>query len=154
MAAQRGNNGQITSYHYDANGRLAQITDASGGTTQLGYDRRGNLIQRSDPLGQSTWFGYDPLNRLTSVVDPRGKTTSYVYDGLGLLRSQSSPDTGTFCHGDQPSIADICLVAQVANNQRYSLDMAPYPVISRINAACLELPAFRRAAPANQPDAE
>ena len=66
----------------------------------------------------------------------------------------SSPETGTFCHGDRPGIADICLVAQVANNQRYSLDMAPYPVISRINAACLELPAFRRAAPANQPDAE
>lgn len=66
----------------------------------------------------------------------------------------SSPDTGTFCHGERPGIADICLVAQVANNQRYSLDMTPYPVISRINAACLALPAFRRAAPTNQPDAE
>jgi maleylpyruvate isomerase len=66
----------------------------------------------------------------------------------------SSPDTGMFCHGDKPGIADICVVAQVANNQRFGVDMTPYPVISRINAACLELPAFRRAAPANQPDAE
>jgi maleylpyruvate isomerase len=66
----------------------------------------------------------------------------------------SSPDTGMFCNGDKPGIADICVVAQVANNQRFGVDMTPYPVISRINAACLELPAFRRAAPANQPDAE
>jgi maleylpyruvate isomerase len=66
----------------------------------------------------------------------------------------SSPGTGMFCNGDKPGIADICLVAQVANNQRFGVDMTPYPVISRINAACLELPAFRRAAPANQPDAE
>jgi maleylpyruvate isomerase len=66
----------------------------------------------------------------------------------------SSPDTGTFCHGESPGIADICLVAQVANNARFNVDMAPYPVISRINAACMELPAFIQASPANQPDAE
>jgi maleylpyruvate isomerase len=66
----------------------------------------------------------------------------------------SSPETGTFCHGDQPGLADICLVPQVANNMRFKVDMSPYPVISRINAACMELPAFQKAAPANQPDAE
>ena len=61
---------------------------------------------------------------------------------------------GTFCHGESPGIADICLVAQVANNARFNVDMAPYPAISRINAACMELQAFIRASPANQPDAE
>jgi maleylpyruvate isomerase len=66
----------------------------------------------------------------------------------------SSRDTGTFCHGESPGIADICLVPQVANNARFNVDMTPYPVISRINAACVELPAFRKAAPKNQPDAE
>ena len=51
-------------------------------------------------------------------------------------------------------MADICLVAQVTNNARFGVDMTPYPTISRINAACMALPAFLKAAPANQPDAE
>lgn len=63
-------------------------------------------------------------------------------------------ETGIFCHGDAPGMADICLAAQVLNNQRFEVDMTPYPVISRIHAACMELPAFVRAAPKNQPDAE
>lgn len=67
---------------------------------------------------------------------------------------EDSPDTGRFCHGDTPGMADICLVAQVANNARFNVDMTPYPVISRIRYACLEIPAFADAAPARQPDAE
>jgi maleylpyruvate isomerase len=66
----------------------------------------------------------------------------------------TSPDTGIFCHGDAPGMADICLVAQVANNARFNVDMSPYPTIARIRDACMELPAFAGAAPAHQPDAE
>ncbi|ADZ72581.1 maleylacetoacetate isomerase [Polymorphum gilvum] len=65
-----------------------------------------------------------------------------------------SSETGTFCHGDTVGLADICLVAQVANNARFAVDMAPYPTIRRIHAACMQIPAFVDAAPANQPDAE
>ena len=55
--------------------------------------------------------------------------------------------------GDQPTVADLCLVPQVYNAVRYDCDLEPYPEIRRINAACLELEAFRRAAPEAQPDA-
>ena len=69
-------------------------------------------------------------------------------------RLASDAHTGTFCHGDTPGLADICLVPQVINNTRFDVDMTPYPTIARIHKACLELDAFKSALPANQPDAE
>ncbi|HZT51492.1 MAG TPA: maleylacetoacetate isomerase [Stellaceae bacterium] len=63
--------------------------------------------------------------------------------------------TGAFCHGERPTIADICLVPQVFNAQRYpSFDLAPFPTIMRIFGNCMALPAFDRARPEKQPDAE
>ncbi len=62
--------------------------------------------------------------------------------------------TGVFCHGGSPSIADICLVPQLANARRVELDLSPYPTLLRIEAACNALPAFAAAAPSKQPDAE
>jgi maleylpyruvate isomerase len=62
--------------------------------------------------------------------------------------------TGTFCHGEQPGMADACLYAQVITNRRFHVDMAPYPTIARIFAAAARFPAFDKAAPENQPDAE
>lgn len=65
----------------------------------------------------------------------------------------NSPDTGTFCHGDTPGLADVCLYAQVWNNRRFDIALDPWPTISRIFAALDALPEFRNAAPPNQPDA-
>jgi maleylacetoacetate isomerase len=64
-----------------------------------------------------------------------------------------SQDTGRFCHGDAPGLADCFLVPQVYNAERFNCDLEPYPHIMRITALCRELPAFRAAAPENQPDA-
>jgi maleylpyruvate isomerase len=65
----------------------------------------------------------------------------------------SSPETGTYCHGEAPGLADLCLYAQVWNNRRFRVDMAPYPTLARIFAALDALEPFRRAAPPEQPDA-
>jgi len=80
----------------------------------------------------------------------------WVAETFGALETRlaSEPQTGKFCHGDTPGLADLCLVPQVINNTRFNVDMAPYPTISRIHAACLEMEAFKAALPANQPDAE
>lgn len=76
--------------------------------------------------------------------------------GLAALETTLSRDArvGTFCYGDSPTLADCCLVPQVANAQRLSCDLSGMPTIMRINEACLALDAFARAAPAVQPDAE
>ena len=70
----------------------------------------------------------------------------------GDLASHSS--TGRFCHGDAPTLADVCLIPQVFNNTRFDVDMTPYPTIRRIYDACMEIPAFADAAPPKQPDAD
>ena len=80
----------------------------------------------------------------------------WVTETFGPLeqRLAREPETGRFCHGDQPTFADICLVPQVINNKRFNIDMQPYPTIARIAAECLKLPAFADAMPERQPDAE
>jgi len=69
-------------------------------------------------------------------------------------RLREEPQTGRFCHGDEPTLADICLAGQVINNARFQVEMGAYPTIARIHANCMALPTFRAAAPDNQPDAE
>jgi maleylpyruvate isomerase len=80
----------------------------------------------------------------------------WIAEGFAALETllARSPDTGRFCHHDTPGLADLCLVPQVVNSRNFGLDLAPYPTIRRIYDACLALPAFERAMPANQPDAD
>ena len=68
-------------------------------------------------------------------------------------RLANDADTGKFCHGDTPTMADICLYAQMFNNQKFDLDMYTFPTITAIFRECECLPAFADAAPLNQPDA-
>jgi maleylpyruvate isomerase len=61
---------------------------------------------------------------------------------------------GAFCHGDTPTLADVCLLPQVFNAQRFRVPLEPYPRIRAIHDACMTLPAFADAHPMRQPDAE
>ena len=58
--------------------------------------------------------------------------------GLEAIETQLAREraTGMFCHGDVPTLADVCLVPQLANARRVELDLAPYPTLLRIEAAC------------------
>lgn len=80
----------------------------------------------------------------------------WVQEGFAALEAHlaGSSDTGRFCHGDTPTLADCVLVPQVFNAVRFNIDLAPYPTIARIDAACRALPAFVAAHPSQQSDAE
>ncbi len=104
-----------------------------------------------------------PLNNLRILgylqhelgLDEEARNTWYrrwVNEGFAALETLlGQPGTGQFCHGDRPGLADIHLVPQVFNALRFQVDMAPYPLIRRIDAACRALPAFADAAPERQP---
>jgi len=108
-----------------------------------------------------------PLNNLrvleyllhTLGVSPQQKDGWYKYwidVGFEALETQLAREreTGRFCHGDAPTLADVCLVPQLANARRMSVDLSPYPTLTRIEAECLALAAFAAAAPERQPDRE
>ena len=79
----------------------------------------------------------------------------WIVDGLAKFEADlAHGQTGKFCHGDSPTMADCCLVPQIFNAKRYNSDLAPYPKSMRVFENCMKLKAFERAQPSQQPDAE
>ncbi len=80
----------------------------------------------------------------------------WVEQGLATLeqRLANNPQTGRFCFGDTPGLADCCLVPQIFNAQRFNCQLNEMPTIMRIYQNCMELPEVVAASPAQQPDAE
>lgn len=126
----------------------------------------------ADPLGrarvraiaQAIACDIHPVNNLrvlqylsaTLGVDQGGKDAWYrhwVQIGLAAVEDMLSGE-GDFCHGDQPGLADCCLVPQVFNARRFKCDLSVLPKIVAISERCAALPAFAKAAPENQPDFE
>ena len=79
----------------------------------------------------------------------------WIADGLAAAEAMLAdhPSTGTYCEGNVPGLADCCLIPQIYNARRFGVDMAAYPTLQRVEAACLALPAFDAARPERQPDA-
>lgn len=72
--------------------------------------------------------------------------------GFEALERMVEAHGGAYCFGDAPTLADICLIPQIANAAWLSLDMSPNPRLAAIDARAKAHPAFEAAAPENQPD--
>ncbi len=81
--------------------------------------------------------------------------TTWITAGFDAIEALLAADRrrGNFCFGDAPTLADVYLVPQVESARRFKVDVARWPQISAVDAACATLDAFRLAAPTLQPDA-
>ncbi len=107
------------------------------------------------PLGNLKVRKYLYKNGWSEEEIPVKWICHWIKDGFEALEKilAESSATGTYCHGDLPTMADCCLVPQVFNAKRWNLNLASYPTISRIAEACDKHPAFIAAHPSKQPDA-
>ena len=143
---------------------IEYLEETNSGAALLPQDAIGRARVRS--LAQLVACEIHPLNNLRVLkhlsaglgVDEQQKNDWYcrwVTQGFDALETMlaASTETGVFCHGSAPGLADACLVPQVYNARRFNIDLTPYPTIVAIDAACAELDAFAQAAPEAQEDA-
>ncbi|KAM6068773.1 maleylacetoacetate isomerase isoform 1-T1 [Theristicus caerulescens] len=100
--------------------------------------------------------GIQPLQNVNVLKQMGDKKMEWAQNciaiGFQALEQILQHTAGRYCVGDEVSMADLCLVPQVANAERFKVDMAPYPTITRINKDLLELEAFKVSHPSRQPD--
>jgi maleylacetoacetate isomerase len=92
----------------------------------------------------------DPLGHDQDAV--RAWYHHWILEGFDAIETMIKP--GPYAIGGTVTIADVCLVPQVANARRFKVPLDKYPNIVAVEAACQKLPAFEKARPENQPDAE
>ncbi|MCX5742414.1 MAG: maleylacetoacetate isomerase [Proteobacteria bacterium] len=118
------------------------------------------LRARARALAEIVNSGIQPLQNLTTtnaVNALGGKTAEWVMPfiagGLAAFAQLARETARAFAIGDVPTIADCCLVPQLASARRFGVDLARLPLLLEIEARCLALPAFADAMPDRQPDA-
>jgi maleylpyruvate isomerase len=85
--------------------------------------------------------------------DEQAWARHFIARGLTALERSAAETAGTFLVGEQPTLADVCLVPQLYSARRFGVDLAPFPLLVRVEQACEALPAFAAARPERQPDA-
>jgi maleylpyruvate isomerase len=118
------------------------------------------LRARARGLAEIVNSGIQPHQNLTTLNkikalggDPAAWLRGFLGDGLAAFARAAAETAGAFCVGDAPTIADCCLVPQLASARRFAVDVTSLGPLLEIEARCLALPAFAGAAPDQQPDA-
>jgi maleylpyruvate isomerase len=98
------------------------------------------------------------LARLRQLGLPEEQVTGWAAwanrEGLAACETLIAGETGPFCFGDAPTMADLCLVPQFANARRFGVELDAFPRLLKAEAAAKNTKAFADAAPERQPDAE
>lgn len=115
---------QGTTATYDAAGRLASTTDATGTTTTYTYDDTSRTVTATDPLGQVRKVGYNAAGRVISRADGADSTTSYGYDADGNLTSVTDPDgrTTTYAYDLNHQLISATTPAGLITSYAYDTD--------------------------------
>lgn len=87
-----------------------------------------------------------------SEADKLAWIQHWTTEGFTALEIILKECAGTYCYGDNVTMADMCLAPQMFNAERFGCDLSPYPTLLRIHNTCRSLPAFEKAHPDNQPD--
>jgi maleylpyruvate isomerase len=117
---------------------------------------------RARQIAEMVNSGIQPLQNLSVYTrvknelkgDDAAWNAYWIDRGLTAIEAVLAERPGKLCVGDEVSLADICLVPQLTNARRFAVDLSRFPNISRVEAACRELPAFQQAHPDRQPDAQ
>lgn len=104
------------------------------------------------PLNNTSTLNYlkGPLKLDQATADEWYR--HWVMLGFDALETMLRP--GPYAFGTHVTLADLCIVPQAFNARRFKVPLDKYPKIAAVEAACLKLPAFDKARPENQPDAE
>jgi maleylpyruvate isomerase len=118
------------------------------------------LRARARGLAEIVNSGIQPLQNLTTtnqVKELGGDVAAwpkpFIANGLAAFERAARETAGKFCIGDTPTIADCCLVPQLASARRFGVDVAHHDLLLGIEQRCMALPAFADAMPDQQPDA-
>ncbi len=107
------------------------------------------IAMETAPVGNLSVRNYAAAHS-NGGITADGWQAYFITKGFTALESMlNHPATGHLCHGDTPSLADICLVPQVYNARRIGMDLSSYPRLGAVTAALESLPAVQAAHPDN-----